>query len=151
MSNAEGAGMNMTESNSTVRKIFLSHSEQILDEMLDKANILTFIYYPKEQRYEGLKLPKGFGVAPESGERFTESFVALFKMVPMHELLFREAVKAIDDGGTAASDKTGLPQPHAQFHQVLPSRCNAAECMCVPGKGIEYLFSDYFPERNAPC
>ena len=65
MSNAEGAGMNMTESNSAVRKIFLSHSEQILGEMLDKANILTFIYYPKEQRYEGLKLPKGFGVAPE--------------------------------------------------------------------------------------
>lgn len=94
--------MNMTESNSAVRKIFLSHSEQILGEMLDKANILTFIYYPKEQRYEGLKLPKGFGVAPESGERFTESFVALFKMVPMHELLFREAVKAIDEGGTTA-------------------------------------------------
>ncbi|MCR5209849.1 MAG: response regulator [Lachnospiraceae bacterium] len=94
--------MNMTENNAAVRKLFLSHSEQILDEMLDKANILTFVYYPKEQRYEGLKLPKGFGVAPESGERFTESFVALFKMVPMHELLFREAVRAIDEGSATA-------------------------------------------------
>lgn len=81
-----------------VHGLFSKHAETMLEKMIQKSDVLSFVYYPKTRSYEILNLPKGFNVVPMAAGDCPESIFDHVDMSVEHKRLFRDSVKDIEAG-----------------------------------------------------
>lgn len=83
------------------RKLFLSHSERILGEMMEHSSLITYIYYPGTQTCDCFDISRIFGEASLEGD-YPDCMIRLMNLSEQDEKIMRNTVALIDSGSPSA-------------------------------------------------
>ncbi|MCR5209017.1 MAG: response regulator [Lachnospiraceae bacterium] len=82
--------------------VISENAEILLSELIRHVDILTVVYYPQEHRYECINCPEIFGNIPQKSDDFPNCIFKYLNLSPEHSRVFRDAVRAIDNGEDSA-------------------------------------------------